>query len=1072
MRVELPERFKDIIKSLEDTLKGYSTDSKRSARIIVETEVAALVMMDILPPPHTTDQLAYVYSGTYIRDYNAFGPEERRLWTKGKVLLPGWKAKRIVRQRLDSYQALDVPQAALHLRFEEQEVTWETLSQYDDRKDAYLAFLREPLPMKENNKSYASFGHRVKYYDQHLQDYLFVIVPEYLETSSDRLKRRPACEKEAIRVNRQDLLDTAKEMDRLSDRSWEKRMARMVFNRFSENQLRATDQLVIEGTGHWAGTLASGKSTWMYVMACHQAKQGKRTVLIVGDVTAALDMIDQFYDLNVHAVPMLSFRRRKEHIRQYFTSIHEPVKHLGRLKRRRALRYLGDTCILQALEKQDTGDEPPCLRLYEQKKRKVCPYLPACPYHHALHDLDDAEVIVTTIQGLVNIELPSVMTGEILSLLEYVSRETDLIMVDESDRVQGQLDSMFAPEEQIAGQQDSLLDRLLIEARQSFYQSKMPLSNPLVQTWLNALSNAVTASDHVFGQLQNEPIRQMAGNQYFTGLKLMKQVLYRCYPQHAGKDEPEINDPSFTSVSDLMNRFVRRYRDAPFSEIPGHDEAADFMERLRRIANTVTQNNDQLAAELALAVAYLSKVTTGKPKEVSGQLRFALIVLFLERNLADVLHYSHAIKEELRVPGGRQAMPLLNRAVHHLQGIIPVSPTGIWMGFSYKTDKNRLGASGSLHFFQYLGVGRYVLTDMHRLFEDLDHVQGPPTVLLSGTSFAPDSSMYHLQIPVTYVLENAVEPRPAVEIRFQPLAHEGGFVRISGKVDSARQLEIKRAVRSLVKQKVLKRALDTSDDGRERVLIITGSYVESEIVGAQLRELWPSPHEVYHLVRNDDIQGEEGEWSRSKITAFAESRGKCLVVPLMAMERAHNVLMTRGDQSFAAFQTAVFLIRPYPVPYDVKRVVSRLNEMAISEKNQDPGDPRWDIKSDTLAIRKRAYAIQQELLTNQTGFSYLSDEERRRLAMDMFISSWQLIGRMIRGGVPARVILCDGGFAPETVKGGRDSVRSSMVISWRDLMNGLAENGASAALSEKLYGVITASLQNVEGIDDETEAEN
>ena len=81
--------------------------------------------------------------------------------------------------------------------------------------------------------------------------------------------------------------------------------------------------------------------------------------------------------------------------------------------------------------------------------------------------------------------------------------------------------------------------------------------------------------------------------------------------------------------------------------------------------------------------------------------------------------------------------------------LVPRSPTGNLFGFRYERDE---AGDARIEMFRCSGAGRWLLTNLHQTFRWLDGIDGPHVMLLSGSSWAPGSSSYHIQAPVDGVL--------------------------------------------------------------------------------------------------------------------------------------------------------------------------------------------------------------------------------------------------------------------------------------------------------------------------------
>jgi hypothetical protein len=150
-----------------------------------------------------------------------------------------------------------------------------------------------------------------------------------------------------------------------------------------------------------------------------------------------------------------------------------------------------------------------------------------------------------------------------------------------------------------------------------------------------------------------------------------------------------------------------------------------------------------------------------------------------------------------------------------------------------------------------------------------------------------------------------------------------------------------------------------------------------------------------------------------------EPDAELLVAPLLAVERGHNILNT---QRTAAFGVALFLARPHPRPDDLSLAVFAINDWVTRFTRDLPGlnagtfsklvadAPSLDAAG--LAFRHLARKEWRRLLSRRYAYSRLDDEEKISFAWDQLVTIWQVIGRLVRGGVPAEVVFVDAAFAP------------------------------------------------------------
>ncbi|MEK8170852.1 hypothetical protein NKH77_18805 [Streptomyces sp. M19] len=63
-------------------------------------------------------------------------------------------------------------------------------------------------------------------------------------------------------------------------------------------------------------------------------------------------------------------------------------------------------------------------------------------------------------------------------------------------------------------------------------------------------------------------------------------------------------------------------------------------------------------------------------------------------------------------------------------------------------------------------------------------------------------------------------------------------------------------------------------------------------------------------------------------------------------------------------------------------------------------------------FRTVARRVWRHVLSRPYIYSSLSDDEKESFVWDQLVTIWQVIGRLVRGGVPARVVFVDAAFAP------------------------------------------------------------
>ena len=237
------------------------------------------------------------------------------------------------------------------------------------------------------------------------------------------------------------------------------------------------------------------------------------------------------------------------------------------------------------------------------------------------------------------------------------------------------------------------------------------------------------------------------------------------------------------------------------------------------------------------------------------------------------------------------------------------------------------------------------------------------------------------------------------------------------------------------------------DEGRRRALLLVGSYREATIAADLLEEVPRWRGRVRVLAADDaelDYAGSVGRVGndgfahatavrRGDLAAFAEDPdAELLVAPMLAIERGHNILNAGRT---AAFGVVFFLARPHPRPDDLNLAVFAINDWATRFIRDRPGletgtfsklvAEAGHLDAAGLAFRHLARREWRRLLSRRYSYSRLSAAEQTSFAWDQLVTIWQVIGRLVRGGVPAKVIFVDAAFAPALAEASAPSLDST-----------------------------------------------
>jgi pPIWI RE three-gene island domain Z len=1092
MRVTFYKAFFDLIHQMAEKVeKEYSVDSKEAINIagnIIRVEVSVYLLRLLKPKEDKIDAISYLFYSLVQPSFLDLSPIHKRYLANLHALLPHWKAKRSVRNQLRQYSQHNRRRLGLHVEidWEKETFVWHDLP-YGGREKAYERILGSTLEFRQQRPSYFP-DLKGKYYDHHDQSYRYFSIPaELKEVKRYRIpfiNCNHVKDRSPIVVSFSSLQESAKEMDKiwqktgLKSKRWANRLENIKIRNIKQ-RLGETLEIRIEGTQHWVGPLSVGKSSLLEVLSYYMVQKRKEKVtLIVPNISEMFRLVDMFHLLGINAVPIMSDRQRQNHIQQYLQSFgKEDLQKVGlHIAKRKSFRYLSASCLLRTMETDSSTNLntiPPCFQLQRESdsvspkrnKKYVCPFFSTCDYHRMYQEMEKADIYVTNINSLLISKLPSTISKEKMLTLEFVLRRSSLVLVDEADNVQSISDGNFVPHEELTSDMGGWLARLAGEVRGLLDK------NPAVQWqdeeihhWLTNVAHAQVIQTEIRFLLENvrtrKAVRSFIGNYPFTGKGLLAK-LSLCLagiPIQQNEDGIHVDDKELTrkreiyeELTDLFFEFYQAYReDEEDNELEGD------VKRLKEIVEIADRFEMSNRAETFLKeIAKKWDLNIEDWEEMKTRFLFVLRICSFEKRLYILTHgYAH-VADILEVEAVKDTA-IFRGLSQEYESFVPINPLGLQFGFRYDGGSEIDNRGGVLSVFRYVGVGRYLIQFFNQLFQHLDGQIGAHTVLLSATSFAPQSTRYHINLPVHYVICRKDNAQPSVKYVYRP-----GVV-VSGKIGKNREEALQQQIQYLLQDDFLLHELENAPPGRKRALLLTGSYSESIFGGRYLKEYPLFKGIVYSLTKRLDPGAENWQIERQKVTEFAESGGKILFAPRAALERGLNILTPGEEGPVAAFSLIFYLVRPYPVPYDLSGMASLLNDFALRsylcKENQ-----RITLYEEMMNLKQQAYQMQRKFFRNSYGYRQLG-EQRNKVLMDLNVSCAQIEGRLFRGPIPqpAKVFFLDASFSPRMAEGKEDSAKTSMLIGWKEVLSPSNLSHEEKKLMEILYGFRQSGLSQLE----------
>lgn len=771
------------------------------------------------------------------------------------------------------------------------------------------------------------------------------------------------------------------------------------------------------------------------------------------------------------------------------------------------------------------GRRPPGGRTSPWQKDKVsCPYWSSCPRYHGARALVDAHIWVATPAGLIDSSPPVPQNGERVRYLELACRRSDLVIIDEADRAQMQLDQIFAPATVLVSDEDKgLIDGLTRhKIRELAASGRTQLSERDVATFSAALNTVTSATDRLYAMLVPDyHLRCWVRTGYFSAWTLQLGLLDERYPLPEGSGRDHENHAPREALGKLLDAF----RDNPFGDRARRTEH-DFSHLtalLNELLHTGNPENTRLQLTrvvddvLGLDPAYMASRQQkyeeeiaewerrqegrrkrserggrihqrGKPpkspdewrKQLATRFEFTLLLSALEPRLAMINAMWPRVQAALSL--GYNAM---YRRPLDYGPMVPEAPMGNVLGFQFRVAGEDDGGvrSGELTFFRCSGVGRELLRAMPHL-ASVDGRPGAHVLLMSGSSWAGASSRYHVCVPIGVIIEPPPEVTERIaaesEMRFEFIDDGDEKLRLSGTALEDRPEKLRRIAEYLGQGECevpdggpLERELMSLPPGRDQILLLVGSYAEARVVADTLHNLNSRWHDsVLCLVSDDEEIAPEDDGPaahrarslrRGDVEHLKDLEANILVAPLLAVERGHNIL---NDDAEAAIGTAYFLARPNPHPDDLSLAVHAVNDWIVRAIKDGEFDS-WvrgarTIEQGADEVRRRARSRWYQVLQHSMAWSRLGDE-RERVTWDMLVLMWQVIGRLVRGGVPARVVFIDVAFAPNSgaTPPRPDTPASSLLHSVLDVLNPYFEGDTKTAEEQVIARALYEPLRRM-----------
>lgn len=906
-----------------------------------------------------------------------------------------------------------------------------------------------------------------------------------------------------------------------------------------------TSPLHLERSVHLPGMVSAGKTTLAKLIIAHCIRQDLdiRITMVVGDSHTAIETAHQvngwFYDDpagdDVVAVPILGASQREIHLGRLLAS-HEYANCRKYGRPHWGERWLMPVCPL-ASKIEWEGDQDviipaggePCERLISKPRKNrgkgevhVCPLFHRCPAKQMYRDMPRARVWVITPGALSQAALPRHLDRRIIKMGDLVYEQSDLVILDEVETIVDWYDRTFARREALTNGRNGLLDRLDPQITEYWNGNRVLPADE--RRWIIPARESIKVLSSVLTEIANDRHKRTVHKWVERGSFSPNQLAYRLARRLAGLKEwdnattlpeerrrnNELADIAFQPFNELLNRTLDPLRRDPDEGDPA-GQLARLMQAINNLADDasdaailvqcydwILQHYPDIETKLVTLKFkleqsdnsydqdYLREYLDRSVDDLAQRLQFLLMVALLDRHVHIVLQEWHNKPETM------DAEQPFSRIPRGMRNILPLPLTGQQYGFvRAEEDPNRLS------LFAYTNIGRSYLLDFDHLRQDIEGTRGPNVLALSGTSYLPDSTAFHVTLPPAGILLAPEQTETAIrESRFiwkyftdehdQPIF-------ISGERDKEQQF--RRLMKAMLADSgvpggFLRKTLDSLEalgrkcpeqwEDRARVLLLTNSYKQAEVAAQMLRDGWrEASRTIFDLKRGSGSEDYEIEMElasnslkRIDIEQFAQREGRILIAPMQSIGRGFNILNNTPERK-AAFGAVFFLTRPLNPPHDMEAMAQELNRYALGWA-ANPAFGAW--AEDTLykrALKVRDCATElRRLIDHRYGYEHLIDHAelgvypRRDLAATTAGRIMQAVGRLLRGGVPFNAYFVDAAWSPDLARtGDRHRVEPETTSLLTAVIDVLSDYTAHNEIGRHLYGGFCEALSATENRD-------
>ncbi len=793
------------------------------------------------------------------------------------------------------------------------------------------------------------------------------------------------------------------------------------------------NEIIYKGLIHIVGLLGAGKSTYIIQETFRLLCEGEvRVGIVVPNVTEVIKVYETLKDMGVKAAPIIGTSQIEKHRERFLNSKLNSVESFDNIceNSMSALDYLSGYCLLSHYTNDIdiNKSQYPCNNLKNDGSRNYynCPLFSECGFFKKFIDLESADVWVTTSYSLLASNVNQIIDPQRRTYYEMFHDCLDIIFIDEVDSVQEDFDYQFMTNEIFYGGNESIMRKF-----------------QRVEELLKS-HKAVNLESEIHRWIVNQPhLTQLMNRMEYL---IINSIAYRKYLIDETLTPRSLFFSVISDIDDSESEQSQRFIKSLESFLPLSEELrlnVELMSHELFVLYDKFTKCPNVGNAAAIIEDIIENYINGYGliiKKVEKYDRRRLFKKKLELFIYVVLIDYYFRIQNSTIENLAAKLPEINTIFspfkfYNQDFIHFLSESVIGNIFGYKLildEDNRL----FVHLFNYSGIGRSLIEDWPYIKKELNQ-KGPAVVMLSGTSYAPESAHFNIDEEPTFVLKSEKKEGKIEQFINIKYDEKGKVIRISGISDRLFKREkLIELIRHLLDDIRVELNYWKNKCENRKVLLIVNSYDQCRIIGDCLIDC-----DISYKILSNSKYLKEDEINTSQIEEIPKlGNVDVFIAPLSIISRGYNIVDESGNSYFGS---AFLLIRPYISPDDLTYNYRILNSVIapMIKKYQKKG---YKLKDTIAEVRKFAFGMLNDF--NEKKFwKHLDPDQRAILAWYTFIPVKQAVGRMQRNGCDCRVFYCDASFINDL--DGNLTVKSSMLEAWKNNLN-----DANSSIGQMLYG--------------------